>query len=144
MKARFVRQDGVVYLETCTGTRTAMSNSEARAFLETYDDESHYMIGKKRAAVTTLLDAYEGELLAYVDDEFDLTFVSAEFFRLLYAAESKLLSAVEYGKLHGKKSGIIRRMCREGRLPGAIIKNTTWLIPADAPYPVERKSDKQE
>lgn len=142
MKARFVHQDGVVYLETCTGTRTAVSNSEIRAFLETYDDESHYLIGKKQTAVTTLLDAYEGELLAYVDDDFDLTFVSADFFRRMYATESKLLSAVEYGKLHGKQSGIIRRMCRDGRMPGAIIKNGTWLIPADAPYPVESKSNK--
>ena len=37
-----------------------------------------------------------------------------------------------------KTSGqIIRRLCRQGRIPGAIIRKGAWLIPEDAKRPMK-------
>ena len=50
---------------------------------------------------------------------------------------AKLLTVPEYAALHEKKTAIVRRCCLEGRISGAMQKGNRWLIPEDAPYPVE-------
>ena len=138
MKARFVRLDGTVYLHNCTGDVSVLSDTEIRAFLETYDSIEHY---KKNGQmpVTVLSDNFDGDLLAYVDDSLRLIIEDGDFFRSLYSGERIFVSTDEFAKKHGKKRSIVLRMCQEGRISGAFSINRTWIIPADAPYPTLNK-----
>ena len=53
--------------------------------------------------------------------------------------ETKYLTTMEYAELHGKQDSIVRRICRAGRIPGAIQKGKSWLIPKNAPYPTDER-----
>ena len=83
---------------------------------------------------------YKGETVAQVDDKGRLVVVDAVRYRsVLSGQEVKYLTAVEFGKKHGRNSPIVRRMCSEGRIKGAILKGRAWLIPEDSPYPADAR-----
>lgn len=39
----------------------------------------------------------------------------------------------------GVSSGLVRKFCNQGRIPGAVCQASRWLIPADAVKPAERE-----
>ena len=77
-----------------------------------------------------------GETLAFVDDANKLVIISDK----LFTPEAPIIyiSATEYAELHGKSRPSIKNMCAEGRIPGAYITSSGWLIPKDAPYPARK------
>ena len=80
-----------------------------------------------------------GQTLAYVDDQYNLVITDLPYYRRIMAKPIEYLTAEEYGELHGKKRGIIMRLCRDRRLLGAIKKGEMWLIPKDTPYPKDAR-----
>ena len=44
----------------------------------------------------------------------------------------EFLSAKEYGFQHSVSEELVRRFCREGRIPGALKIKTRWVIPSDS------------
>lgn len=86
---------------------------------------------------------YPGETLAYVTDELHLAIVEFEpFKRLFYTGNSildDLVTVSEYACLHKKSNEQVKVFCRDGRIPGAKKVGRDWLIPKDAPYPVDRR-----
>ena len=84
------------------------------------------------------MDSALGTTLAIVDDKKNLIVYSPNAFLLPKAAE-EYVSASEYAVMHGKAHSLIRRLCDNGRISGAIKNSTGWLIPKNAPYP-ERKT----
>ena len=77
-----------------------------------------------------------------------LNYNSENTFVILSTIENKDMekNIVEYGKKHNKGKEIIKYFCREGRIAGAYKINGYWMIPEDAPYPIDirqqRSSDK--
>ena len=80
-----------------------------------------------------------GTTIAYVDSNFHLIITDLEYYRSIMSKPTEYLTAEEYGELHGKKRGIIMRLCRDRRLRGAIKKAEIWLIPKDCPYPKDAR-----
>jgi len=85
--------------------------------------------------ITDMEDVY-GVTLAYVDEMSRLVILSDK----LFEPEKTVVyvTVTEYAELHGRGIGIVKRLCLDGRIEGAIKKSNGWLIPKDTPYP-ERK-----
>lgn len=49
------------------------------------------------------------------------------------------LTTREYAKCHGKERRQIYNYCGAGRIDGAILIGNEWLIPEDAPYPMDKR-----
>lgn len=84
------------------------------------------------------MDDVKGETLAYVDSRNNLIVVNNETFLELVQPRG-YISATEYANMHNKGRAIVKRLCIEGRIPGAEKHSTGWLIPKDAPYPERKK-----
>lgn len=54
-------------------------------------------------------------------------------------AETNLVSAEAYGKLHGKSREQINQYCMKGRIPGAFRVGRDWVIPRDARFPEDHR-----
>lgn len=136
MKARLLHHEGSMQLLLCTGSIQDVSTSEAYTFLSSYDNKEYYAGTEKWDYGILTMENFRGTTIAIVNDDGTLTISDSEWYRkILRSNEINYLSAAEYGALHGKQSSIIRRLCLDGRLTGAIIKGNTWLIPESAPYP---------
>lgn len=85
------------------------------------------------------MSKHSGITLAYVDDEYNLVVLSNTVFSKIINT-TKMISANEYADLHGKGKAIVKRLCLEGRIPGAQKHSTGWLIPKDAPYPKDQRA----
>ena len=74
-----------------------------------------------------------GITLAFVDDANKLVILSDK----LFAPEKQIIyiSATEYAEMHGKCRATIKKLCKEGKIPGAYKNSSGWQIPKDAPYP---------
>lgn len=51
------------------------------------------------------------------------------------------ISAKEASALWNITDQMIRRHCRNGRIPGSVQRNGTWYVPADAKKPTKLKPD---
>lgn len=137
MKARLLQNNGSMQLLLCTGIIKMISLSEAKEFLLSFDDPAHYDGPDTWDYDGVTMEGYTGDTIALVEDTGILSVIDGETFRSIVSYQGpKLLTAPEYGKLHGKKAAIVRRFCLQGRIKGAIQKGGYWLIPEDAPYPV--------
>ena len=139
MKARLLRNQDILQLLLCTGKIKRLTNLEAFDFLMTYDSPIHYNDdGVWDYDVS--MEGYSGDTVAVVNDDGILHIENAKEFRNIFEnKESNLITASEYAELHGKKSAIIRRLCQNGRIPGAVQKGKTWLIPENSPYPADER-----
>lgn len=54
-------------------------------------------------------------------------------------AASPFLTVSAWGKKHGKTRHSIHKAINAGLLPEAIWAGTCWIIPADTPYPADRR-----
>lgn len=83
---------------------------------------------------------YPGHTYAYVTDNYQLVISDFTPFEILFQVDTSLLNlitAAEYGKVHGKSVEQIKVLCRNGRIYGARKIGRDWMIPADAPYPTD-------
>ena len=82
----------------------------------------------------------EGITLAIVDDQLNLIVYSPKAFSVVQK-HVEYISASEYAEKHGRSHSLIRRLCEEGRIPGAQQNRSGWLLPQDAPYPKRKKRE---
>lgn len=54
-------------------------------------------------------------------------------------AQTNLVSAREYGKLHGKSREQINQYCQQGRIPGEFRVGRDWVIPKDSRFPEDHR-----
>lgn len=140
MKARLLHHEGALRLLLCTGSIQDVSVPEAYTFLSNYDNPEYYAGNGKWDFEGLTMEAFRGSTIAVVNDDGTMTVFDAEWYRkILSDNETKYLTAQEYADLHQKKSAIIRRFCLSNRLPGAILKGNTWLIPENTPYPDDER-----
>lgn len=143
MKARLIRNEGTITLMLCSGTVILMNEDKVREFFCSYNDSSAY-------DMTRVIDTYvqnmimcPGETLAYVNDENDLVIRNPQFFTGLFTIYSgDYITAQEYAERHGKTSAIIKRFCRDNRIPGAIKIGGRWCVPENTKYPQDSRISK--
>lgn len=86
------------------------------------------------------MTAYPGETLAYLTDDDLLVVVDGTVFEPCMKTQTEMvdfLSAVEFGEKCNKSAEVVKVFCRMGRIPGAVKVGNSWLVPANAEYPVE-------
>lgn len=89
------------------------------------------------------MSSYPGETIAYVTDALHLVIVDFRPFNVLFeasnAALDNLLTVAEYAQLYNKSVEQVKVFCRTGRIPEAKKIGRDWVIPSDAPYPVDNR-----
>ena len=143
MKARLAFIHDQIELLTSNGKIKALSLSEAKDFLLTYDSLKHYM-GEGTWDYSGIdMVGYGGTCIAHVSENNTITILNGALFRKIMSASTPYLTTSEYAEKVGKQRAIVIRMCRNGRIPGAIQKGSTWLIPEGAPYPDDARVGKR-
>ena len=139
MKARLIYSDGVYQLLVKNGTITTLAVEEAKMFLLEFDNEDYYSApGVWDYEIS--MAGYKGDTIAFVDLMGQLCVANATLYRNVMTEETVCyLTAVEFAKKHGRQPAIVRRLCADGRIKGAILKGRSWLIPENAPYPVDAR-----
>lgn len=93
------------------------------------------------------MSVYPGKTLAYVTDDYQLLVKDGDVFASLMAENSdryvEYLSTIDYAKKHDRSHELIKVFCREGKIMGAKKVGNTWLVPADAPYPINPANRKK-
>ena len=108
-----------------------LNKHEAKKFLLTYDLRPYC-----NDVAPDTFSAVNCELVA-ISDEQGLHIVNANIFREIFTFA--YLTTEEFANKHNRKQSIVLRLCRNGRLEGAIQKNSVWLIPEDTPYPADAR-----
>ena len=88
------------------------------------------------------MEHVDGLTLAYVADANRLVIISDKLFEA--EKQVKYITATEYAELHGKSRPMIKKLCADGRIPGAYKNSSGWMIPEDAPYPERKHRDFNE
>ena len=142
MKARLLRNNDELHLLLCTARIKKLTLKEAKEFIETYDEPSHYD-GPVIEEFRNFMGEYNGTTLAVVDDNGLLVIHDPEFFRTILEMKNTYLTATQFAEKHEKKSAIVRKLCIDGRIEGARFVGSTWIIPEDAPYPPDARVGKR-
>lgn len=86
------------------------------------------------------IEDVKGETLAYVDDRGALVILNQDAF-VSVVMRDNYISTTEYANKIGKSRPSIKNMCAAGRIPGAYKTSSGWLIPENAPYPEDGRSN---
>ena len=156
MKGRLIQDDqGAIWFLSANGERVPSSYTLLQTLLLDFSQIDQKSWGSdacwNNEYITDMM-LYPGETLAFISDTNQLVVCNSAPFRSLLSQNKnadtpvRVLSASEYGKKHNKGKEIIKYFCREGRIAGAYKINGYWMIPEDAPYPIDirqqRSSDK--
>lgn len=139
MKLRLVRQNGELKLLCTNGSTLDVDKNVLASLLVDFKNPRKFKGDTKYWSFTCPnIEEVPGEMLAYVDDANRLIIYDENLF--LDVVESSIfISVTEYANLHGKSRAIVKRLCSEGRIPGAQKHSTGWLIPKNAPYPKDNR-----
>ena len=137
MKYKLMKYSGELHLLFYTGDIKILTMDEARRYVFDFDSVEL----PEGSDMSHIFDDYKGELLVSLGDDGGLTVYNSRFIReLAEPSEFPYYTVPEYASAHEKKSSIIRRMCGEGRIEGAVQVGATWLIPKNAVYPDDRRA----
>lgn len=136
------KADGLTELFLCNGDVRIFDDLKGViAFLKSYKDEAYYESNEWSCDLKE--DDFEKDILLTITDEYKLVFYNSDFFVSLLEYrdpdEEKLVPAAVYATLNGKKSGAVRKHCRNNKIPGAFYTGVEWLIPINAPYPKDAR-----
>lgn len=137
MKYKLLKYNNELHLLLYTGDIKILSMDEARRYVFNYDSVEL----PEGVDMMHIFDDYEGELLVSLGDDGDLIVHNSQFLReLAIPSEFPYFTVPEYAAAHDKKGSIVRRLCGDGRIEGAIQIGATWLIPKNAVYPDDRRA----
>lgn len=137
LKARLLYHNDEIVLLKRNGEIHHISASEAREFLLNFSDPSYYTGKGTWDFDGVTMETYPGKTIACVNDQGFMIVNNSDLFKkVIMDGEADFLSVAEYATLHGKSVAMIRRLCQQGRIPGAFQKGYVYLIPAHAKYPV--------
>ena len=85
----------------------------------------------------------EGQLIASLNEQADLVVHSPELFRELMIPDELSFpydSLSEFAEKHSRTDSNVRKLCRAGRIPGAVLIGSMWFIPKNADYPDDNRA----
>lgn len=140
MKARLIQYYDAFQVLLCTGKIVSMDIKGAHSFLLSYDNPSHYSGPGKWEDSIVSMAGYEGQTIATVNDNGILQIHNADLFRqIMEQGKPELVTVQDYADRHQRDVTRVRKLCREGRILGAMQLGTVWLIPENAPYPSDER-----
>lgn len=140
---RLIQQQGEFYLDFGENEYRCLDIKGVITFLQHYADQNYYKEIKKSSPAQ--LNVSEPiELMAYVDSGEQLKICNPKLMQTLFAPEAfpfvfPYVTTDEFAEIHNRKKSIVLRLCRDGRIEGAIQVNSVWLIPANTPYPADAR-----
>ena len=138
MSVRLLRYNNEICLSLEEGKTMLLDSREIREFLKNYANRSFY--DSLSSEISEAAITVEGELLAEVHENGNLVICNPTLISEAFGVNDfPYLTTDEYAKKHNRKQGIILRLCRNGRLEGALQKNDVWLIPENTPYPADAR-----
>lgn len=146
MKARLIKDESGKFMILCPdGSISNCNKDKIFNFLADFKncDEFYGEEGTWLSDMIPEMSMYPGTTFAFITDDYNLfIFDFAPFSKLLKDSfyRENYISAAEYGKRHNRSAEVIKVFCREGRIPGAKLIGTAWIIPADAAYPVSPRN----
>lgn len=141
MKLRLVLVNDQICLYCLDGSVINATDEVLMRLLTEFDAPAKFKGNDGRWDIVSCdIENARGTTLAVVDDSLNLVVYNKKTFVSL-AKPEKYLSSSEYAELHNKSHPLIKRLCQEGRIPGAQKNRSGWLIPQDAPYPERKKRE---
>ena len=139
MKIRLVRQKGKLKLLCANGSILDVDKNVLASLLVDFKHPNKFKGDRYYWSFDcSNIEEVPGEMLAYVDDANRLIIYNDSLFTEVVES-SIYISVTEYAKLHGKSRPMIKKLCLDGRIPGAQKHSTGWLIPKNAPYPKDNR-----
>ena len=132
MQACFIVNNENIELVLTDGSRKPLNRQDLRNLIDTFNNPKHY---KSSFPEVNVLSEYQKIAIAQIEDNGQLSVFTPRFFDFIYGTKVEYISPREYGEKYGVSGGYIQRMCRTGKMVGAIQMGSHWKIPADAPYP---------
>ncbi len=148
MKSRLISNSGNPLLLCNDGTISLVTNQLAAHFISHFHDVNIFTGSDGKWTSSTLdMSQYPGETLAYVTDGGELVItdpwlIEYAFIQNRLDEEPKYLSLLEYAHKHNRSKEMIKSLIRNKRIMGAFRVGNQWLIPEDAPYPIEDRMRK--
>lgn len=139
MLARLVKSGEEIILIYEGGDVFSMNDQKVRDFFLGADLLTKENAGKHPNIKLLNNESDSFSLLAFVDENYRLVITDMPYFRSVMSKPVEYLTAEEYAELHGKKRGIVMKLCRDRRLAGAVKKGEVWLIPSNCPYPKDAR-----
>ncbi len=90
---------------------------------------------------------YPGTTVAVINDSNKFVIDDPHPFMALFARgsnpmqEEVKIPISDYAAIHGVTAEIIKKLCRDGRIPGAVQDGRAWRVPYNAPYPSSNHSE---
>ena len=140
MKLRLVKTKKETKLLCPNGTAAIADQSLLIKLLTSFSTPNEFTGDEFWSNAFGSMEEVKGETLAYVDDRGVLNIVNESTFTDV-VRKIEYISAIEYAELHKKGRSIVKRLCIQGRLPGAERHSTGWMIPKDTPYPSDGRAN---
>lgn len=141
MKARLLKIDKEVLILCNDGTIINADQSLIARFFSNFDNVNIFNGSDGNWKQFHLdMGEYPGVTLAYVTDSDQLVVVSPWAMKQalsVSAGNHKLISVADYAKKYNRSREMVKAFAQQDRIPGAFKVGRAWLIPEDAPYPVE-------
>lgn len=143
MKARLIKpQTGSVRVLYSDGTYATQSYFVVKRFMTEFRQADNFT-GNKGIWNNEYLDMAEvpGTTLGFISDSLQLVLLDPWPVDYLTNCEDKpevegYVSTKEYAEMYDRSQITIKKLCQNGRIPGATKVNLEWLIPVNAPYPI--------
>ena len=139
MNVKLLRYQDDFYLCYGKNTTKRLDIRGVKHFLKHYYDEDYY-IEEESCSIEQTDSVQCYELMAFVNEKMQLCICNPELMQIvLFSNVLPYITTDEFAKKHNRKKAIVLRLCREGRIEGAVQANSVWLIPEDAPYPADAR-----
>ena len=136
---RLYRNENEFFLRLGDKMTEPLSIKDVRYFLRHYSDPDYHSELEKKATLEVEACACY-EMLASVDSGYHLCVIIPELMDIALSTEHfPYITTDEFAEKYNRKKSIVLRLCRDGRLKGAIQVGTLWLIPEDTPYPADAR-----
>lgn len=145
MLARMIRsEDEALHILCSDGTIIQPDKDTLNRFLTAFPSAEQFGGGQERwDREYPEMSMYPGTEIAFITDTFALVIKSFSPFEVLFevpeVSPNNCISVAEYAAKHGKSVEQIKIFCRKGRIRGAQKVGGYWMIPEDAPYPIDRR-----
>ncbi len=139
MKFKIVAFEDNLYLLSCDGSVNIISEKSAAELIfhyDTFNTETFAEVG-----TSCILDEEKSVPIVTLQDDNTLEIHNANFLRrLMFPNEFPYLTPDEFAEKNKRQGRIVRRLCTEGRIEGAVHIGQTWFIPRFAEYPKDKRA----
>lgn len=137
-KFKLVRFNNNLHFVSAAGDTKTISMGEAREYFANY--EMLDTVPTTDISIINLLENYEGDLLLLVNTDGVLEIHDPVFFRcLMNPNEFPYYTTQEFADKFDKQRSLIIRLCKAGRIEGAVQVGQIWYVPKTSPYPPDNR-----